>query len=71
MTILKKAVELGDCVLPVKRSVHPVPDLTTYIPEEYYEPIANHDFRIKLDDPLSPHQELLKYHQKKKSSLVV
>ena len=56
MTILKKAVEWGDCVLPTRRSVHPVPDLTSYIPEEYYEPIANYDFRMRLDDPLSPHQ---------------
>ena len=70
-TILKKAVEVGDCILPVKRSVHPEPDLTSYIPEDYYEPLANHDFKIRLDDPLSPYQELQKYHEKKKKSSLV
>jgi len=72
-TILKKAIELGDLIVPVKRTVHPIPDLKTYIPEEYYEPLANHDFQIKVDDPLSPYEELQKYHQKKvkKSSLIV
>lgn len=69
-TILKKAVEWGDLILPTKRSVHAVPDLESYIPEQYYEPLANHDFKIKLEDPLSPHLELKKYHAKK-ASLVV
>jgi hypothetical protein len=60
-------------VLPTRRSVHPVPDLGSYNPDEYYEPIINHDFNIKVDDPLSPHQELQKYHQKKtkRSDVVV
>lgn len=72
-TILKKAIELGDLIVPVKRTVHPIPDLRTYIPEEYYEPLASHDFQIKVDDPLSPYEELQKYHAKKgkKASLVV
>jgi hypothetical protein len=61
-TILKKAVEMGDCILPVRRSVHPEPDLTSYIPEDYYEPLMNHDFKIRFDDPLSPYQELQKYN---------
>lgn len=73
MTILRKAVEWGECVLPTKRGVHPAPDFKSYIPEEYYEPIMNHDFKIKVDDPLSPHLELQKYHQKKtkRSNVVI
>ncbi len=31
--ILRKAVEWGDLILPTRRSVHPVPDLKSYIPE--------------------------------------
>ena len=42
-------MEVGDCILPTRRTVHPVPDVDSYIPEDYYEPLMNHDFKIKID----------------------
>lgn len=54
LTLLRRAVEYGDCVLPVQRSVHPMPDLRKYIPEEYYEPLVQHSPKIQTHNPLTP-----------------
>lgn len=66
-TILKRAVELGDCILPVDRTVHPMPDLTKYIPEEFYEPLVHHSPKIQNHSPLTPLEEFEEYKNIKKN----
>lgn len=35
-----------DVVVPTNRPVHPFPDLKTYVPEEYYEPISDLNLQV-------------------------
>jgi hypothetical protein len=55
----------SDVVVPTNRPVNPFPDLTTYIPEEYYEPIVDFDLKMVPIGSLEPRDELDKYHQKR------
>ena len=53
-----------------------MPDVETYKPEEYYDPIVHHSPKIKVDNPLSPYEELQKYKEhrrknKNKADMVV
>ena len=41
-----------DVVVPTNRPVHPFPDLETYIPEEYYEPISDANIKMVTLDSL-------------------
>ena len=54
-----------DVIVPTNRPVHPFPDLDTYIPEEYYEPISDLNLQVVHIDSLEPNDELLRYHQKR------
>ena len=54
-----------DVVVPTNRPVHPFPDLETYVPEEYYEPISDLDLKVVHMDSLEPNDELQKYNQKR------
>ena len=48
--------------MPTNRPVHPFPDLETYVPEEYYEPISDLNLKVVHLDSLEANDELLKYH---------
>lgn len=54
-----------DVLVPTNRPVHPFPDLTTYVPEEYYEPITEMNLQVVQLNSLEPNDELLKYHKKR------
>lgn len=54
-----------DVLVPTNRPVHPFPDLNTYVPEEYYEPIRSLDLQMVPVGSLEPNDELVKYHQKR------
>jgi len=51
-----------DVIVPTNRPVHPFPDLNTYIPEEYYEPISNLNLQMKTFESIEPNVILQKYH---------
>jgi len=36
-TKIRQAILSGELLLPIKDPVNPYPDMTTYIPEDYYE----------------------------------
>lgn len=57
-----------DVIVPTNRPVHPFPDLETYIPEEYYEPIADVNLQVVHLSSLEPNDELLRYKQKRSYS---
>jgi len=44
--ILKYLLARPDVIVPTNRPVHPFPDLNSYIPEEYYEPITTFDIDL-------------------------
>lgn len=48
---------------PTSRPVNPFPDLKTYVPEEYYEPISEYDLQMKNFDPMGSYDELQKYYE--------
>lgn len=51
--------------LPSSRPTHPRPDMTSYLPEERYDPIDINKLDVLHMDPLDPQEELEKYHRKK------
>jgi len=51
-----------DVIVPTNRPVHPFPDLNTYIPEEYYEPISDLNLQMKTFESIEPNHILQKYH---------
>lgn len=62
---MKFLLNRPDVMVPTNRPVHPFPDLETYIPEEYYEPISDLNLKVVHLDSLEPNDELVKYHQKR------
>ena len=63
--LLKVMLLRPDVIVPTNRPVHPFPDLSTYIPEEYYEPITDLNLKVTHIDSLEPNDELKKYHEKR------
>lgn len=55
-----------DVLIPTNRPVHPFPDFTTYVPEEYYEPITHINLNIAPISSIQPKVQLERYKQKRK-----
>ena len=54
-----------DVAVPTNRPVHPFPDLKTYVPEEYFEPISDLNLQVVHISSIEPNDELTKYRQKR------
>jgi len=52
--LVKFMLTRPDVIVPTNRPVHPFPDLETYIPEEYYEPITDMNLKVVHFDSLEP-----------------
>ena len=52
--LMKFILMRPDVIVPTNRPVHPFPDVTTYVPEEYYEPITDADLKLVPFGSLEP-----------------
>ncbi len=60
-----RLTKLNGISFPSRFSVHPPPDLKSYNPDDFYEPIDKSKLDILMIDALDPHEEVERYHRKR------